>query len=173
MAGSYLVITICDNERCASTVNTTSKKLEQIEGCLVCPVHILQDYKCRRPSLEFVQGRVENDLSIASATDCVQQRALGLPGDVVEGRKWPGCEQRVTDPPQDAAFPLLETEFLQKGRFPNPGFTTDHANASRPVTFGHPLLQPGETRVALEERRMSTGIGYAWQHGELQPEGMT
>jgi hypothetical protein len=99
MAGAHLVITICKKEHCASTVNASSEELKQIQGRLICPMHVLKHHERRRAVLELIQSCSEDNLSIASATDCVQQRSFSLPGDVVEGRKGPGREQRVADTP--------------------------------------------------------------------------
>src|ERR1700677_2803543 len=99
MPRTDLVITIGDGEHCVSTMDASAQILEQIERCLVRPMHVFE-YDQRLFALHLVQRCGEDLLAVRAGIDRRQQCALRLPRDVVQRSKRSGCKERIARPPK-------------------------------------------------------------------------
>ena len=114
MPRADLIVAIGDREQHACAVNAAAQILEQVERCLVRPMHVLEDDQCLRPSLQLIERSGEDFVAVRSGIDGRQQRALRLPRDVVQRGKRTGSEERIARPPQHGRRALLLREFLQQ-----------------------------------------------------------
>jgi len=60
MPRADLVVAIGDREHYACAVNAAAQILEQVERCLVRPMHVLEYDQRGRPSLQFIERSGED-----------------------------------------------------------------------------------------------------------------
>src|SRR5580700_11251302 len=110
MSRADLVIAIADHEHCVRAMDASAQVLEQIESCLVRPMHVLE-YDQRFFSFQFVERRSEDQVAGRSGIEGRQQRTLRLPPYVVQRAERPRREKRVTCTPQYPRLALLTRKF--------------------------------------------------------------
>src|ERR1700733_1338557 len=160
MPRTHLVITIGDDEHRVSAMDAPAQILQQVERCLVRPMHVFE-YDQRLFALQLVEHGGEDLLAVRTGIDRRQQCALRLPRDVVQRGKRPGCEECIACPPKYPSPARLPAEFLYQCGFADARFTRDERNtaASRggPVK---PLRQIRKVSFALQQfHRMRTRRG--------------
>jgi hypothetical protein len=79
--------------RCAQSIAATAsaQELQQVQGRVIRPAHVLQHHQRRRPALEFIECRHENRLAVARSNDR-EQCLFCLPRDIVQRRERPRGE---------------------------------------------------------------------------------
>ncbi len=91
MPGSKLVVAVSDHQQRVRAVDSAAQELEQVQGRVIRPVHVLQYHQRRRPALEFIERRRENRFAVARSNGR-EQCLLCFPRDIVQRRERPRRE---------------------------------------------------------------------------------
>src|SRR5579863_2893099 len=127
-------------------MHATAEILEQIERCLVRPMHVFEYYQ-RLFALQLVQRRGENFVAIRSGSDRRQQRAFRLPRDVVQRGERPGCKERIACPPKYPRLALLLAECLYQRGLADARFAGHERDTT--ASLGSGMEPPGQFRKTL------------------------
>ena len=144
MPRANLVVAIRDREHCACTMNSAAQMLEQVKRCFVRPMHVFKNNQRLRP-LQLIKRCGEDFLALRCSIDGRQQRALRLPGDIVQRGERPGCEERVARPPQYAR--------LRAAAWRIPAAARSCPCPPRLPRGRHSLLDPSRRRAIAPSRR--------------------
>lgn len=122
-----LVITVTEDQHDPQLSQPTAKKLDEVEGRLVGPVHVLDDEDAgHRARRKMLHGEMEDHVAPGCCEDRLQQVAAGLPGHVIERRQGIGGKERLAATPQNpCCLRLLGSKLLQQGRLADSGLTRD------------------------------------------------
>ena len=104
------------------------------------------------PSLQFIERGVEDLVAIRARADGLQQRPLGLAGDVEHRRERTGREQRVARAPQKASTRMTAREFPQQHCLAEACLGAhEHDAAAAARHLGQPGRQFAEGVLPLEQ----------------------
>src|ERR1700727_3097278 len=149
MPRTHLVITICDREHCVGATDASAQILDQVERCLVCPMHVFE-YNERLLALQLIQRRGEDFVAVRAGTDRRQQCSFRLPRDVVQWGERSRCKERITCPPKYPGLALLLGELLYQCGFADARFASNERNAAASLGGGmEPFHQIRKTSFTL------------------------
>jgi hypothetical protein len=159
MARTHLVVSVCDHEHGVCTINSPSEELEEVQGRLIGPMHILKYDEGRRTALQFIQSGVEDNFAGSAGIDGFEQDPHSLARYVVQGREGPRRKKRIAGAPQNPPRLLPSRELLNESRLADPSLAMHQRNASPSCGGEQPLLEVDQTPLAFQQcRRNESGI---------------
>jgi len=150
-AGRRILPACGDDEQAPTLAQPASQESDQVKGCLIGPVRILDDEERRFVFGDDGQQRVEYRI----ATDCkaLFQSAADITRDITDWAQRSGRGQRVTQAAQHANATLPSTECIDECSLTQAGVAYDRND--RTATLGRKFERVAENAqrsLALEQR---------------------
>src|SRR5262249_19489258 len=130
MARTELVVTVGQHEERGDLADATGEELDQVERRFVSPVEIFDHDDHGRAARELLENGREDGPRRRPCVELRRERPSRLPGDVVNGPKWPWRVEGIAGAPECAArWRASPGEVLEERCLADAGFAEHQRHA--------------------------------------------